>query len=177
MGIVPGQRPVAPAWAALLVVGAALVLVDLARVVFLDLTGSDRPSDRGGAALWNGPADPTNRCLVRGRALPLATVWGVEPHQAGQPGGGVLVRDGRMAPGWLFGAALTPTGVSWAPGRVRRSVRDRPPERRRRRRSQRHPGGGRDPHPQRPPNRPGTGRYCSGCNKWVLICGPMPPGG
>ena len=35
MGVVPRQRPVASAWAALLVVGAVLVLFDLARVVFL----------------------------------------------------------------------------------------------------------------------------------------------
>jgi hypothetical protein len=34
MGIVPRQRRVATAWTALLVVGAVLVLLDLARVVF-----------------------------------------------------------------------------------------------------------------------------------------------
>jgi hypothetical protein len=46
MGIVPRQRRVATAWTALLVVGAVLVLFDLARVVFLDLARSNRPSDR-----------------------------------------------------------------------------------------------------------------------------------
>jgi hypothetical protein len=44
MGVVPPQRPVATALAALLVVGPVLVLIDLARVVFLDLAGSNRPA-------------------------------------------------------------------------------------------------------------------------------------
>src|SRR5687767_7066936 len=46
MGIEPRQRRVNTAMTALLVVGAVLVLIDLARVMLLDLTGSDRPSDR-----------------------------------------------------------------------------------------------------------------------------------
>jgi hypothetical protein len=116
MGIEPRQRPVATAWATLLVVGAVLVLFDLARVVFLDLTGSDRPSDRRCAELWNGPANQTNRSLVRGRAFPLATVWGVEPNKAGQQGCVVLLRERQDGPWLSFGAVLTETGVFWDGG-------------------------------------------------------------
>ena len=86
MGIATRQRSVATAWTALLVVGAVLVLFDLARVLLIDLTGSNRPSDRRCAELWNGPANQTNRSLVRGRAFPLATVRGIGPNKAGQPG-------------------------------------------------------------------------------------------
>jgi hypothetical protein len=116
MGIVPRQRPVATTWAALLVVGAVLVLVDLAGVVRLDLAGSDRPSDRRCAALWNGPANETHRSVVRGRGFPLATVGGVEPNKAGQPGCGVLLRERQDGPWLLIGAVLTETGVYWDPG-------------------------------------------------------------
>ncbi len=116
MGIATRQRPVATAWTALLVVGAVLVLFDLARVVLFDLTGSDRPSDRRCAELWNGPANQTNRSLVRGRSFPLATVRGVEPNKAGQPGCGVLLRERQDGPWMAFGAALTETGVYWDPG-------------------------------------------------------------
>jgi hypothetical protein len=116
MGIVPRQRRVATALAALLVVGAVLVLFDLARVVFLDLAGSDRPSDRRCAELWNGPANQTNRSLVRGCAFPLATVRGIEPNKAGQPGCGVLLREGQDGPWLSFDAVLTETGVFWDPG-------------------------------------------------------------
>jgi hypothetical protein len=116
MGIVPRQRVVATAWTALLVVGAVLVLFDLARVVFLDLAGSDRPSDRRCAELWNGPANQTNRSLVRGRAFPLATVRGIEPNKAGQQGCGVLLRERQDGPWMVFGAAITETGVGWDPG-------------------------------------------------------------
>ncbi len=116
MGIATRQRLVNTAWAALLVVGAVLVLLDLARVVLLDLAGSDRPSDRRCAELWNGPANQTNQSLVRGRSFPLATVRGVEPNEAGQPGCGVLLRE-RQDGRWLsFGAALTETAVYWDPG-------------------------------------------------------------
>ena len=111
MGIATRQRRVATAWEALLVVGAVLVLFDLARVVFLDLTGSDRPSDRRCAELWNGPANQTNRSLVRGRSFPLATVRGVEPNKAGQPGCGVLLRERADGPWILIGAVLTETAV------------------------------------------------------------------
>jgi hypothetical protein len=99
MGIVPRQRPVATALAALLVVGAVLVLFDLARVMFLDLARSNRPSDRRCAELWNGPANQTNRSLVRGRSFPLATVRGVEPNKAGQAGCVVLLRERQVDPG------------------------------------------------------------------------------
>ncbi len=116
MGIVPRQRPVATAWAALLVVGAVLVLVDLARVVLLDLAGSNRPSDRRCAELWNGPANQTNRSLVRGRSFPLATVRGVEPNKAGQPGCGVLLRERQDGPWLSFSAVITETGVIWDGG-------------------------------------------------------------
>ena len=113
MGIAPRQRPVATAWTALLVVGAVLVLFDLARVVLLDLTGSNRPSDRRCADLWNGPANQTNRSLVRGRAFPLVTVRGAGPNKAGQPGCGVLLRERQDGPWLSFGAVLTETAVIW----------------------------------------------------------------
>ena len=120
MSIATRQRRVATAWTALLIVGAVLVLFDLARVVFLDLTGSDRPSDRRCVELWNGPANQTNRSLVRGRSFPLATVRGVEPNKgvepergAGQPGCSVLLRERQDGPWLLFGTTLTETPVSW----------------------------------------------------------------
>jgi hypothetical protein len=116
MGIEPRQRLVNTALTALLVVGAVLVLFDLARVVLLDLTGSNRPSDRRCAELWNGPANQTNRSWVRGRSFPLATVRGAGPNKAGQPGCVVLVRERQDGPWLSFGAALTETGVYWDPG-------------------------------------------------------------
>jgi len=116
MGIVPRQRRVATALAALLVVGAVLVLFDLARVVLFDLARSNRPSDRRCAELWNGPANQTNRSLVRGRSFPLATVRGIEPNKAGQPGCGVLLRERQDGPWLSFGAVLTETAVFWDPG-------------------------------------------------------------
>ena len=123
MGVVPRQRPVATAWTALLVVGAVLVLLDLARVVLLDLTGSNRPSDRRCVELWNGPANQTNRSLVRGRAFPLATVRGfepnrgVEPKRGGQqPGCSVLLRERQDGPWIWFNAVLTEPPVSWDVG-------------------------------------------------------------
>jgi hypothetical protein len=116
MGIATRQRPIATALAALLVVGAVLVLFDLARVVFLDLVRSDRPSDRRCAELWNGPANQTNRSLVRGRSFPLVTVRGAGPNKAGQPGCGVLLRERQDGPWMLIGAVLTETGVYWDPG-------------------------------------------------------------
>jgi hypothetical protein len=113
MGIATRQRRVATAWTAFLVVGAVLVLLNLARVVLLDLTHSNRPSDRRCAELWNGPANQTNRSLVRGRSFPLATVQGSPPNKAGQPGCGVLLREREDGP-WLdFSAAITETSVVW----------------------------------------------------------------
>jgi hypothetical protein len=116
MGIVPRQRRVATALAALLVVGAVLVLFDLARVVLLDLTRSNRPPDRRCAELWNGPANQTNRSLVRGRSFPLATVRGVEPNKAGQQGCVVLLRERQDGPWLSFVTVLTETAVGWDPG-------------------------------------------------------------
>jgi hypothetical protein len=113
MGIVPRQRRVATALAALLVVGAVLVLFDLARVMLLDLTRSNRPSDRRCAELWNGPANQTNRSLVRGRSFPLVTVKGAGPNKAGQPGCGVLLREREDGPWLEFSAAITETSVVW----------------------------------------------------------------
>jgi hypothetical protein len=107
MGIVPRQRPVNTALTALLVVGAVLVLFDLARVMLLDLAGSDGPSDRRCAELWNGPANQTNRSLVRGRSFPLATVRGAGPNKAGQQGCTVLLRERADGPWLLFVTALT----------------------------------------------------------------------
>jgi hypothetical protein len=116
MGIATRQRLVNTALTALLVVGAVLVLFDLARVVLLDLTGSNRPSDRRCVELWDGPANQANRSLVRGRSFPLATVRGVEPNKAGQPGCVVLLRERQDGPWLSFGAVLTETGVYWDPG-------------------------------------------------------------
>jgi hypothetical protein len=90
-----------------------LVLFDLARVVLLDLTGSNRPSDRRCAELWNGPANQTNRSLVRGRAFPLATVRGIGPNKAGQPGCVLLLRERADGPWLEFVAVLTETAVIW----------------------------------------------------------------
>ena len=111
MGIAARQRPVNTALTALLIVGA--VLFDLARVLLIDLTGSNRPSDRRCAELWNGPANQTNRSLVRGRSFPLAMVRGVEPNKAGQPGCGVLLRERADGPWLEFSVAITQTSVVW----------------------------------------------------------------
>jgi hypothetical protein len=89
------------------------VLFDLARVVFLDLAHSNRPSDRRCAELWNAPANQTNRSLVRGRPFPLATVRGVEPNKAGQPGCVVLLREREDGPWLEFVTVLTETAVFW----------------------------------------------------------------
>ena len=113
MSIAIRQRPVNTALTALLIVGAVLVLFDLARVLLIDLTGSNRPSDRRCAELWNGPANQTNRSLVRGRSFPLATVQGSPPNKAGQPGCGVLLREREDGPWLEFSAAITETSVVW----------------------------------------------------------------
>jgi hypothetical protein len=113
MGIATSQRPVNTALTTLLIVGAVLVLIDLARVMLIDLTGSNRPSDRRCAELWNGPANHTNRSLVRGRSFPLATVQGSPPNKAGQPGCGVLLREREDGPWLEFSAAITETSVVW----------------------------------------------------------------
>jgi len=51
--------------------------------------------------------------LVRGRAFPLATVRGVEPNKAGQPGCVVLLRERDDGPWLEFVAVLTETTVFW----------------------------------------------------------------
>jgi hypothetical protein len=116
MAIATRQRRVATAWTALLIIGAVLVLLDLGRVVLLDLTGSDRPSDRRCAGLWNGPANQTNRSLVRDRGFALATVRGIGPNKAGQPGCVVLLRERQDGPWMLIGATITETPVIWDGG-------------------------------------------------------------
>jgi hypothetical protein len=113
MGIATSRRPVNTALTTLLIVGAVLVLLDLARVLLIDLTGSNRPSERRCAELWNGPANQTNRSLVRGRSFPLATVQGSPPNKAGQPGCGVLLREREDGPWLEFSAAITETSVVW----------------------------------------------------------------
>ena len=113
MGIATSQRPVNTALTTLLIVGAVLVLFDLARVMVIDLTGSNRPSDRRCAELWNGPANHTNRSLVRGRSFPLATVQGSPPNKAGQPCCGVLLREREDGPWLEFSAAIAETSVVW----------------------------------------------------------------
>jgi hypothetical protein len=112
MAIVPRHRLVATAVTALLVVGAVLLLL----VARWDLTRSTRPSDRRCAELWNGPASQTNRSSVRGRSFPLATVRGIEPNKAGQPGCVVLLRERQDGPWMLIGAVLTETAVFWDGG-------------------------------------------------------------
>jgi|GEM_PF-2091349 hypothetical protein len=113
MAIAPRQRLVNRALTALLVVGAVLVLLNLARILLLDLTHSNRPSDRRCAELWNGPANQTNRSLVRGRSFPLATVRGIEPNKPGQPGCVLLLRERADGPWLEFVAVLTETAVIW----------------------------------------------------------------
>jgi hypothetical protein len=54
--------------------------------------------------------------LVRGRSFPLATVRGIGPDKAGQPGCGVLLRERQDGPWMAFGAILTGTGVFWDGG-------------------------------------------------------------
>jgi len=116
MGIATRQRRVATAWTALLVVGAVLVLFDLGRVLLLDLTGFNRPSDRRCAELWNAPANQTNRSLVRDRGFPLATVRGIGLNKAGQPGCVVLLRERQDGPWMLIGTTITETPVIWDGG-------------------------------------------------------------
>jgi hypothetical protein len=54
--------------------------------------------------------------VVRGRSFPLATVRGVPPNKAGQPGCSVLLREHGDGPWMLFGAAITETAVGWDGG-------------------------------------------------------------
>ena len=55
--------------------------------------------------------------MVRGRAFSLATVRGVGPNKAGQPGCSVLLREREDGPWMLIGAAfVTETAVVWDGG-------------------------------------------------------------
>jgi hypothetical protein len=76
----------------------------------------DHPDDGRCAELWNAPANQANRSMVRGRAFSLATVRGVGPNKAGQPGCSVLLREREDGPWMLVGAVLTETGVFWDGG-------------------------------------------------------------
>ena len=76
----------------------------------------DHPDDGRCAELWNAPANQANRSMVRGRIFPLATVRGVGPNKAGQPGCSVLLRERENGPWMLFPAVLTETAVSWEGG-------------------------------------------------------------
>jgi hypothetical protein len=81
-----------------------------------DLPHPNRPSDRRCTELWNGPANQTNRSLVRGRTFPLASVRGVGPNKAGEQECAVLLRERKDGPWLLFGAELvTSTSVVWPP--------------------------------------------------------------
>ena len=70
-----------------------LLVGGLILVMALVEARQDRPGDGRCAELWNAPANQSNRSLVRGRAFALATVRGVEPNKAGQPGCVVLLRE------------------------------------------------------------------------------------
>lgn len=72
-----------------------------------------------GAALNCGthPANQADRSMVRGRAFSLATVRGVGPNKAGQPGCSVLLREREDGPWMLIGAAfVTETAMVWDGG-------------------------------------------------------------
>ena len=109
-----GARSVPQPTSPVLGLGAFAVLVGVvALIIVLVEVRQDRPADERCAELWNAPANQANRSLVRGRAFPLATVRGVEPNKAGQPGCSVLLRERQAGPWLLFAAALTETAVSW----------------------------------------------------------------
>ena len=102
----------------LLVGGVILVMV-------LVEARQDRPADGRCAELWNAPANQANRSLVRGRSFPLATVRGIPPNKAGQPGCAVLLREREDGPWLWFGAAHHRDRGGLGRRRIRRSVRDR----------------------------------------------------
>jgi hypothetical protein len=93
----------------LLVGGVILVMV-------LVEAWPNRPGDGRCAELWNAPANQANRSVVRGRSFPLATVRGVPPNKAGQPGCSVLLREREDGPWFWFGAVVTETSVGWDGG-------------------------------------------------------------
>jgi hypothetical protein len=75
-----------------LLVGGVILLIALAAA------RPDHPDDGRCAELWNAPANQANRSMVRGRAFSLATVRGVGPNKAGQPGCSVLLREREDGP-------------------------------------------------------------------------------
>jgi hypothetical protein len=94
----------------LLVGGVILVMV-------LVEARPDRPGDGRCAELWNAPANQANRSVVGEHAFPLATVRGVEPNKAGQPGCSVFLREREDGPWLWFGAYfVTETSVVWDGG-------------------------------------------------------------
>ena len=88
-----------------LLVGGVLLIIVLVAVRY------DRPGDGRCAELWNALANQANRSLVRGRTFPMATVRGVAPNKAGQPGCVVLLRERQDGPWMLFPAAITQSAV------------------------------------------------------------------
>jgi hypothetical protein len=77
----------------------------------------NHPADGRCAELWNAPANQANRSVVGGHAFPLATVRGVAPNKAGQPGCSVLLREREDGPWLAFGAYfVTETSVVWDGG-------------------------------------------------------------
>ena len=98
-------------WALGLLVGGMIL-----HVIILDVR-PDHPGDGRCAELWNAPANQANRSVVRGRSFPLATVRGVPPNKAGQPGCSVLLREREDGPWLWFGAYfVTETSVVWDGG-------------------------------------------------------------
>jgi ribosomal protein S18 acetylase RimI-like enzyme len=93
-----------------LLVGGVILVMVLVEV------RPDHPGDGRCAELWNAPANQANRSVVRGRSFPLATVRGVPPNKAGQPGCSVLLREREDGPWLWFGAAITETSVVWDGG-------------------------------------------------------------
>jgi hypothetical protein len=94
----------------LLVGGVILVMV-------LVEARQDHPGDGRCAELWNAPANQANRSVVRGRALGRATVRGVPPNKAGQPGCSVFLREREDGPWLAFGGYFAPeTAVVWDGG-------------------------------------------------------------
>jgi hypothetical protein len=94
-------------WALGLLVGGMIL-----HVIILDVR-PDHPNDGRCAELWNAPANQANRSMVRGRAFSLATVRGVGPNKAGQPGCVLLLREREGGPWLEFVAVLTETAVIW----------------------------------------------------------------
>ena len=94
-----------------LLVGGVILVMVLVEV------WPDHPGDGRCAELWNAPANQANRSVVGGHAFPLATVRGVAPNKAGQPGCSVLLREREDGPWLAFGAAfVTETSVVWDGG-------------------------------------------------------------